>query len=136
MNIEATIRKNIELWAQQYNDHDAASLAGWYTNDSVYITPTGLGLVGPEQIHAYFDASFKRAPKARIAVEIGPVQLMKPDLAIANGTFEITNAVDPTGKPVPIKGPWVSTFVMQQERWIPIAHASAITLQAYVPAHT
>lgn len=135
MDHEATIRQSIDLWAQQYNGHDAAGLAGWYTNECVYITPTGMALVGTQQIHAYFDASFKRAPEGRIAVEIGTVTSMKPDLVVATGTFEITNAVDPAGKPLPIKGPWVSTFLMQEGRWIPIVHASAITLPAYAAAH-
>jgi uncharacterized protein (TIGR02246 family) len=135
MNEEATVRANIELWAKQYNDHDAAGLAAWYTQECVYLTPTGLALVGPDQIHQYFKASFERSPKIGIVVQIEQFRMDKPDLAVARGTFEVTNLVDPKGKPLPIKGPWVSTFVMREGRWIPLTHASAITLEAYAPVH-
>ena len=135
MNHDATIRPNIELWVQQYNNHDAPGLAAWYTKDCVYITPTGLALVGPDQIREYFDASFKRSPRAVIAVEIAELKTDRPDMAVARGTFDITNLVDPSGKPLAVHGPWVTTFVMQEGRWIPLVHASAMTLPAYVPAH-
>jgi uncharacterized protein (TIGR02246 family) len=135
MNDEATIRKNIELWAEQYNNHDAVALAAWYTTDCVYITPTGMALLGPKQILEYFQASFKRAPAMKIAVRVEHFGMDKPDLAIARGTFEVANVVDPNGKPLPMKGPWVSTFVMRDGRWIPLVHASAIALEAYVSVH-
>jgi uncharacterized protein (TIGR02246 family) len=134
MTDETTLRKNIEMWAQQYNDHDAAALAAWYTKDCVYITPTGLALVGPEQIHHYFDTSFKRSPGVGITVRIDELRMDRPDLAVARGTFEVTNVVDPAGKPLPMKGPWVSTFLMEEGRWVPLTHASAITLPSYAPA--
>ena len=136
MNDEATLRRNIEVWVAQYRDHDAAALAAWYTKDSVYITPTGLMLVGPEQVRQYFDASFKRSPAMGIEVKVDEIRVEKPGLAIGRGTFEVTKAVDPTGKPLPLKGPWVTTFVMRGERWIPLTHASAITVEAYVPVRT
>lgn len=136
MDHEATIRQNIELWAQQYNSHDAAGLAAWYTEESVYITPTGMALLGPKQVHDYFEASFKRSPAVAIAVQTAEVHPVRPDMLVGRGTFEIFNLVDPAGKPLPIKGPWVSTFVLQEGRWMAMAHASAMTLPAYVPAHT
>ncbi len=101
----------------------------------MYITPTGMVLLGPDQIRQYFQASFKRAPEARIKVQTGQVKTIRPDLVVGVGTMELDNLIDPAGKPLHFKGAWVSTFAMQGERWIPIAHASAITLDAYAPAH-
>lgn len=133
MNDETLIRKNIDVWLQQYNDHDAAGLAAWYTKDCVYITPTGMALVGPAEIHQYFQESFKRSPAVGIKAQVEEFRMEKPDLAIARGTFEVTGMQDPNGKPMPIKGPWVTTFLMQEGRWVPLTHASAVTLETYVP---
>lgn len=135
MNDEATFRKNIELWAQQYNQHDAAALAAWYTKDCVYLTPTGLALVGPDQIRQYFQSSFEQSPLVAIAIQIEQFITDKPDLVVARGTFEVTNLLDPTGTPVPMKGPWVATFARRDERWIPLTHAAAMAIEAFVPAH-
>lgn len=133
MNDEATIRKNIDLWMQQYNNHDATGLASWYTKDSVYIAPTGVALIGPDQIRQYFEASFKRSPKAEVSVRVEQIRIDRPDLAIGRGAFELTNIVDPNGKTLSVKGPWVTSFVMQTGRWIPLTHASTITLEGYAP---
>ncbi len=125
---EALIRKNIELWGQQFNKRDAAALAKWYPQDSVYVTPTGLKLSGPAEIQTYFEHSFQESPKSQIAIQITRIRMVKPDLAVGEGTFEITNLTTTDGKPIPMKGPWVSTFFMQGGQWAPLAHAAAMTM--------
>jgi uncharacterized protein (TIGR02246 family) len=135
MNDEALIRHNIEQWVEEYNRHDAAALAERYAEDSMYITPTGVMLAGPRQIRDYMEASFKRSPSIEIKVQIDQVKTDGPNLAVGRGLFELTNALDPAGKPLPMKGPWLSTFLRRGDRWIPITQAAALTLETYVPVN-
>jgi len=125
---EALIRKNIEQWGQQFNARDAAALAKWYPQNSVYVTPTGLKLTGPAEIQTYFEHSFQQSPKSRIAIQVARIWMVKPDLALGEGTFEITDLTAPDGKPIPMKGPWVTTFFMQGGQWAPLAHAAAMAM--------
>lgn len=126
---EATLRKNIELWVQQYNKQDAAALGKWYQKTSVYLTPTGEMLLGPEQILKYFEHSFQEAPKGQIAVQVTALKVEKPDLMVGYGTYEITGMQGPEGMGMPMKGPWVATFAKEAGgAWFPLTHAASMQM--------
>ncbi|MBP1635741.1 MAG: hypothetical protein H6Q10_2315 [Acidobacteria bacterium] len=125
---EATIRKNVDMWVQQYNTHDAAGLAKWYKADSVYLAPGGEIFIGPDAVQKYFEHSFQQSPKSQIAVQLTQLKFVRPDLAVGHGTFEVTNLVMKDGTPLPMKGPWVTTFVKQDGQWAPLAHGASMML--------
>lgn len=125
---EATIRKNIELWVQQYNKHDAAALAKWYRKTAVYVTPTGEMFLGPEQIQQYFEKGFQQSAKEQISVQVTALRVEKPDLMVGYGTFEVTGIERPGGMTHPMKGPWVATFVKEGAEWFPLTHAASMQM--------
>jgi uncharacterized protein (TIGR02246 family) len=126
---EAAIRKNIELWVQSYNKHDAGPIAKMYTQNAVYLAPTGEMYTGPSGIQKYLEESWKQSPKVQIKVETKQIRGLKPDVAFGHGTYEITNAMGPDGKPMTMKGPWVATFTMQGEQWVAVTHAATTMLK-------
>jgi uncharacterized protein (TIGR02246 family) len=126
---EAAIRKNIELWVQSYNKHDAAPIAKMYTQDAMYFTPTGEMYTGPSGVQKYLEETWKQSPKVQIKVDTKQIRGLKPDVAVGHGTYELTNAMGPDGKPMTMKGPWVATFMMQGERWVAVTHAATAMLK-------
>lgn len=91
------IRKCAESYVAAYNQGDAEALAALWAEDGVYLDPeSGESIVGREAIREMFAKIFGAGDGAQLGVTIHSIRLITPDVAIEDGTAEITS---PDGAP-------------------------------------
>lgn len=82
-----------------YNHQDAGAIAALFTEEGEMIDLSGDALTtGRSQIEARYGEIFAGAP-LHIAIEVGSVRLVAPNLAIEDGTFHLTPVDDETAPP-------------------------------------
>jgi uncharacterized protein (TIGR02246 family) len=91
---EATaIQQRAEAYVAAYNEHDSAALAGLWAEDAVYINrDTGEPIEGRAAIRQMFENLFSSGEASRLSVSIQSIRLITPEVAVEDGTAEITPA--------------------------------------------
>jgi uncharacterized protein (TIGR02246 family) len=113
-------------WSAAFAKGDAKALAGLYTENAVRVTPEGGAVVGREAILKEFTAAMAGAWKgATIKITTGPLSTVAPDVAVGEGTFEVTGARGPDGTPAPpLKGRYLNTVVKKGGVWLLASNAA------------
>jgi uncharacterized protein (TIGR02246 family) len=114
-------------WAAAFAKGDAKALAGFYTENAVRVSDTGGAVMGRAAIEKEFAANFAGPWKgAKIAIQLGSTQTVGPDIAVNEGTYEVTIAAPgPDGKPLPpIKGRYLNTVVKKGGAWVLASNAA------------
>ena len=127
---DAAIRKQIDQFAASWNKADAKATAQFFTDDGDYVSSTGQrgdGRAGVEKILAQqFSGVYKGATLKNTVTSI---RFLKPDVAIVNGSFEVSGMQGPDGKALPVrKGLSTMVAVKQGDKWLYAA------LRGMVPA--
>lgn len=115
-------------WAAAFARADVKALASLYTDNAIRITPEGGRVVGRDAISKEFTTNFAGPWKgAKIKISVGAVQPVSPDIAVGEGTYEVTGVTGPDGKPVPpIKGSYVNTMVKKDGAWVLASNAAVL----------
>ncbi|MCC6491392.1 MAG: SgcJ/EcaC family oxidoreductase [Pirellulales bacterium] len=109
----AAIRERIEQYVAAYNKHDAEGLAALWAEDAVYLNrDSGEEITGRPAIAAMFGDMFASGEAAELGVTVGSIRLITPDVAIEDGTAEITSA---DGEPV--KSTYTAIHVKKDGNW-------------------
>jgi uncharacterized protein (TIGR02246 family) len=113
-------------WAAAFGRADAKALAGFYTENAVRITQEGGKVVGRTAIEREFAANFAGPWKgAKIKINVGATEAVSPDVAVNEGTWEVTGAMMPDGKPAPpLKGSYLNTIVKKNGAWVLASNAA------------
>jgi len=114
-------------WTAAFARGDARALAGLYTENAIRVTPEGGKVIGRAAIEKAFAAGFEGPARgAKIAISIGSVQQVSADIAVNEGTYEVT-AVGPDGKPAPpVRGSYLNTIVKKGGAWLIAGNASIV----------
>jgi uncharacterized protein (TIGR02246 family) len=125
-------------WAAAFAKADVKALASLYTDNAIRISPEGGRVVGRDAISKEFATNFAGPWKgATIKISIGAVQPVGPDIAVGEGTYEVTGVTGPDGKPVPpIKGSYVNTMVKKDGAWVLASNAAVLPAPPMKPAPT
>ena len=104
---------------EAFNKNDAAAVVALFTEDAVYVTPTG-PIYGREAIEeSYADFFQKWHPSGHIGM---PDQYSPHVIGTAgneiwlNGEWSATLQAE-TGEPIPIKGHWSEILVRDGDAW-------------------
>ena len=126
---EAAIRKVTEQFPPAWAKSDAKSLAALYTTDADYVSSTALTAKGRVEIEKAYVTQFSGVYKGTsLKTATTNVRFLKPDIAITNGTFEVTGIRGPDGRDAPPRmGMSTSVLVKQNGQWLITA------LRAWVP---
>jgi uncharacterized protein (TIGR02246 family) len=113
-------------WAAAFAKGDAKTLAGFYTENAIRVTPEGGAVIGRDAILKEFTASFAGPWKgATIKITTGPLSTVAPDVAVGEGTFEVTGVKGPDGQPAPpVKGRYLNTVVKKGGAWVLASNAA------------
>jgi len=117
---EDAIRRLIALTTEGMNKHDAKAIAQLYTPDADLVNVFGTLWKGPAEIEngmkAHFNAELRDSTFKTVNVTI---RFIKPDIAIADVTNEVSGIVAPNGQKVPTHGERsMRVFVKANGRWL------------------
>jgi uncharacterized protein (TIGR02246 family) len=111
---ENAVRGNLDQWVAAYNKGDANAIAQLVTEDIEEVEPDGRhtkGRAAYEKGLASWFASRQGTPTLSVTTVF--VRFLKPDVAIAGGTWTATG-----GAAGPEKGSWMATYVKQGGKWL------------------
>lgn len=87
----AGLEQTAEKFVTAYNQKDAAALAALFTENGEITNLSGEDTVsGREDIQAHYQEIFSDEDAPSIAVEVGSVRFVAPNLAIEDGVFHLT----------------------------------------------
>jgi len=125
---ETAIRSQFDQFNAAWNKADAKAMGQFFSDDADYISSTGQrgdGRAGIEKILAEQFAGVYKG--ASIKLTITSIRFLKPDVALANGTFEISGLQSPDGKALPVrKGLSTNVMVKQGDKWLITALRGAV----------
>ena len=107
-------------WTAAFARGDAKALAGFYTENAMRLTPEAGKSIGRGAIEKEFASNFAGPWKgAKITIQVGTTQTLGADIAINEGSYEVSGIHTPDGKPAPaVKGSYVNTIVKKDGAWV------------------
>ena len=131
---DAARDKLVADYVAAFNKGDAKAVAAMYTENSIRVSqaPKSIGRAAIEkEMAANFAGPFKGT---KLTVTQGNVQALSADIEVTEGTYSITGAKGPDGKPLPVQtGFYVNTNVKKGGAWL-IAGSAAFPPAPPAPA--
>jgi uncharacterized protein (TIGR02246 family) len=110
---EAALQKNAEAFVEAFNKGDAKALAAFWTEDGDLINQEGHQLKGRKAIEEAYTKLFSETKGAKLFVTITSLRVVRPDLALEDGTTEV---VMPDGPPSAAR--YTVVHVKQDGKWM------------------
>jgi uncharacterized protein (TIGR02246 family) len=110
---EKAIRAVDDAFVRDYNRGDSKALAALFTDDAEAIEAEGDRYQGRDLIERRFAETFAASPGAKIAIEVGSIRFLSPDVAKEEGHTVITPA-----KEARLVRPYTVLFVKRDGRWL------------------
>lgn len=110
---EAAIRAADDAFVAGYNKADTKGLTAFFTEDAEVVEDSGETYLGRAQIEKSLAATFAAAKGARLALEVGSLRFVTPDVAREEGRSIVTS---PAGAPV--SRLYTVLFVKRGGRWL------------------
>src|SRR5262249_47204647 len=89
---ERAIREVDDAFVREYNRGESKALAALFTDDAEAIEAEGDRYQGRELIERRFAETFAASPGVKIAIEVGSIRFLSPDVAKEDGQTVITPA--------------------------------------------
>jgi len=119
MAAEKEVRARYEQFTEAWNRHDAKTLASMWIPEGDHLEPDGRGMRGQSSIADLLKEQHATVfKKTSLALKIDTVWLVTADVALADGTYDLTGAVAPDGTAVPKRsGHLTSILVRKDGKW-------------------
>jgi uncharacterized protein (TIGR02246 family) len=120
---EAAIRELYKKYAAAWNKGEAKEAAALYDAEASYTNASGVTSRGREAIEKesvdWFAGRYKGT---NLGFTVGAIKLLKPDVAVGDGTWKITGMKGPDGAELPpVKGCYTNTLVKKDGKWLVVA---------------
>ena len=109
---EAAIRKAVQSYVAAFQLGDAKALARHWSNEGVYVSPSGQRFQGRAAIEKEFAAYFAESSGEQIEVSNPTIRFLTPSVAIEEGTARVTQAGEP-----PVESSYLAVHVKQGGAW-------------------
>lgn len=108
------IEEEVAAYVKAFNAKDAAALARHWSESGAYVRPAdGRRLVGRKAIQKEFEAAFAEQPEAVLAVKVHTIRFVTSDVAIEEGTAEVTALPDT----IPSRTDYTAVHVNRDGEW-------------------
>lgn len=108
------IEAEVAAYVEAFNDKDAARLARHWSENGVYVRPAdGKRLSGRKAIQKEFKTAFAAQPDAVLKVDVRAIRFVTADVAIEEGTAEVT----PSPDSVPARTDYTAVHVQRDGQW-------------------
>jgi uncharacterized protein (TIGR02246 family) len=112
---EAAIRKNVTAYVTAYNNHDAKTLATFWSPDAVYVNPeTGEEAEGHDAIADQFAAILANLGDAKLVVDVKSIAFLSPTVAVERGTARVVNKSEKEPK----NADYTAIHVKRDGKWL------------------
>ncbi len=125
---EEAIRKVIAGTTDAFNQHDARAFANFYTPDAELVTVRGERMKGAAEIERGLAAIFAtRAKVVTLRTLQTTVRFIRPDVAVAHVTNELSGLASPEGEQLPAHRELsIRVLVKERGRWLVTAFHNTI----------
>ncbi len=133
---EEAIMKVIAGTTEAFNRHDAKAFTRFYTSDAELVTVRGERMKGAAEIEKGLAAIFAtRARAASLRTLDVTVRFIRPDVAVAHVTNELSGLVSPGGERLPAHRELsIRVLVKEQGGWLVTAFHNTIVRPFETPA--
>ncbi len=124
---EEAIRKMVADYDEAWNKADLKGVTAFFAQDAVFTEAQGNVARGRAEIEKMYNEWLTSTYRgSRSHVETRAIRFLKPDAAVADGTWEDTGVRGPDGNELPpIRGVWTDVVAKQGGKWKIVAlHAS------------
>jgi uncharacterized protein (TIGR02246 family) len=133
---EEAIKKVIVGTTEAFNQHDAKAFIRFYTQDAELVTVRGERMKGAAEIEKGLAAIFAtRARAVTLRTLDVSVRFIRPDVAVAHVTNELSGLVSAAGEPLPPHRELsIRVMAKEQGRWLVTAFHNTIVRPFEPPA--
>jgi uncharacterized protein (TIGR02246 family) len=133
---EEAIKKVIVGTTEAFNQHDSKAFARFYTPDAELVTVRGERMKGAAEIEKGLAAIFATRAKAVTLKTLDvTVRFIRPDVAVAHVTNELSGLVSPEGEQLPAHRELsIRVLVKDRGRWLVTAFHNTIVRPFEPPA--
>ena len=118
------VQKVIDEYTTAWAKGDAKAIAMMFTEDAIRVDAAGNVLVGRGEIQRSLETNFAGPWKGTsIRITAGRQQQVRPEVLVAEGTYEVSGLKDPAGKPMSLKGHYLNTMVREGGRLLLASNA-------------
>ncbi|HVN87969.1 MAG TPA: SgcJ/EcaC family oxidoreductase [Candidatus Binatia bacterium] len=130
---EAAIRKLYDEFTAAWNRHDVAAMTSHWAEDGDHVEPDGQVAKGRDQVTALFTKQHASIFKdSHLELKIDTVWFITQDVALIDGTYDLSGVVLPDGTKIPDRTGRLSTNLLnEQGRWWIVA--SRLMIPATLP---
>lgn len=130
---EAAIRTLYEQFVAAWNKHDPKALAAMWVEDGDDVEPDGHVAKGRDEVQKLFAAEHQSVMKnTKLTLAIDSVWFIAANVALVDGSYELSGIVAPDGKELPPrKGRLSSILLQERDRWW--VAASRLMIPAQLP---
>ena len=116
---EDAIRKLYEQFVAAWNKHDPKGMAAMWVEDGDDVEPDGHMAKGRTDVEKLFTAEHQTVMKStKLALTIDSVWFIDANLALVDGSYELSGIVAPDGKQLPPRKGRLSSILLQERgRW-------------------
>ena len=113
------IKALYETFTAAWNRHDTEALGKMWIAEGDHLEPDGRGVRGRESVAYLLKEQHATVfKKTSLKLTIDSVWLVTPDVALADGTYEISGIVGPDGSAIPQRtGHLTSILVRKEGKW-------------------
>ena len=125
-NDEEAIEKLAAQYEEGWKAGDAQAAASVYAADAHSIGFTGQSFTGREEIEDNLAETLTMYEGSQIALEKTSIRFIKPDLAVWDGSWEITGVSESEGPAPPTKGLATTVCVKQNGQWLIVCGLTSV----------
>jgi uncharacterized protein (TIGR02246 family) len=132
MTDEEMVQKSVEEFTVAWNQGDAGAIAAFWAEDGDMVAPTGELVKGRASLETFYRDYFEGVYKGTtISIKPASIRLLKPDVMVVDGSYEIAGMMDAEGNEMPvIKGRYMHVSVKEGDKWLNVCHRPFVPVEA------
>jgi uncharacterized protein (TIGR02246 family) len=111
---EKALQEQNEAFVAAFNQGDVKAVTEAYAPDADFLSAQGQRVKGRSELEKYFAKGFAENKGLKLKHSDSTVRFLKPDVAVADGTWEITGR--PEGKPA--RGHYTAILMKREGKWL------------------
>jgi uncharacterized protein (TIGR02246 family) len=123
------LQEQNEAFVAAFNRGDIKAVAEAYAPDADFLSAQGQRVKGRDALEKYFTKGFAESKGLKLQHSDSSIRFLKPDVAIADGTWEITGR--PEGNPA--RGHYTAILMKRDGKWLIVYDRPMVPVQPPKP---